>query len=181
MLKNFALFYVLLDLALIAICAYFGAICVLNSQLGLACAFLIAFASFYGYAKRVKLKAQNAIINDDFDEIFDENLEQNFDENSSKILDNSAKNSSENFNENLDENSKNKSSKISQNSKVKIPFSAYEFISAFAPFRLVSYAVLVLCFFWLLKNNIFEPISFLAGVAMMPFGALLASVFKGLD
>lgn len=175
MLKNFALFYVLLDLALIAICAYFGAICVLNSQLGLACAFLIAFASFYGYAKRVKLKAQNAIINDDYDEIFDENLEQNFDENN-KILNNSSKNSAENFNENLNENSK-----ISQNSKVKIPFSAYEFISAFAPFRLASYAVLVLCFFWLLKNNIFEPISFLAGVAIMPFGALLASVFKGLD
>lgn len=174
MLKKFALFYAGLDLALIAVCAYFGAIHILNSQLGLICAFLVALASFYGYAKRVKLKAQNALINDIDDEIFDDEIDElsknNYDEILTKTPNKTeqAPKTKPNFN---DPNAKNPT-------KAKIPFSAYEFIGAFGPLRLAGYAFLVLCFFGLLKNNLFEPISFLAGVAIMPFGALLANVLK---
>lgn len=174
MLKKFALFYAGLDLALIAVCAYFGAIHILNSQLGLICAFLIALASFYGYAKRVKLKAQNALINDIDDKIFDDEIDElsknNYDEILTKTpnkIEQTPK-TKPNFN---DPNAKNPT-------KAKIPFSAYEFIGAFGPLRLAGYALLILCFFGLLKNNLFEPISFLAGVAIMPFGALLANVLK---
>ena len=174
MLKKFALFYAGLDLALIAVCAYFGAIHILNSQLGLICAFLVALASFYGYAKRVKLKAQNALIDDIDDEIFDNEIDElsknNYDEILTKTpnkIEQTPK-TKPNFN---DPNAKNPT-------KAKIPFSAYEFIGAFGPLRLAGYALLVLCFFGLLKNNLFEPISFLAGVAIMPFGALLANVLK---
>lgn len=174
MLKKFALFYAGLDLALIAVCAYFGAIHILNSQFGLICAFLVALASFYGYAKRVKLKAQNAIIDDIDDEIFDDEIDElsknNYDEILTKTpnkIEQTPK-TKPNFN---DPNAKNPT-------KAKIPFSAYEFIGAFGPLRLAGYALLVLCFFGLLKNNLFEPISFLAGVAIMPFGALLANVLK---
>ena len=174
MLKKFALFYAGLDLVLIAVCAYFGASHILNSQLGLICAFLVALASFYGYAKRVKLKAQNAIIDDIDDEIFDDEIDElsknNYDEILTKTpnkIEQTPK-TKPNFN---DPNAKNPT-------KAKIPFSAYEFIGAFGPLRLAGYALLVLCFFGLLKNNLFEPISFLAGVAIMPFGALLANVLK---
>lgn len=167
MLKKFALFYAGLDLALIAVCAYFGAIHILNSQLGLICAFLVALASFYGYAKRVKLKAQNALIDDIDDEIFDDEIDELSKNNYDEILTKTPK-TKPNFN---DPNAKNPT-------KAKIPFSAYEFIGAFGPLRLAGYALLVLCFFGLLKNNLFEPISFLAGVAIMPFGALLANVLK---
>lgn len=174
MLKKFALFYAGLDLALIAVCAYFGAIHILNSQLGLICAFLIALASFYGYAKRVKLKAQNVLINDIDDEIFDDEIDELSKNNYDEILTKTPNKTEQtpktkpNFN---DPNAKNPT-------KAKIPFSAYEFIGAFGPLRLAGYALLVLCFFGLLKNNLFEPISFLAGVAIMPFGALLANVLK---
>lgn len=174
MLKKFALFYAGLDLALIAVCAYFGAIHILNSQLGLICAFLIALASFYGYAKRVKLKAQNALIDDIDDEIFDDEIDELSKNNYDEILTKTPNKTEQtpktkpNFN---DPNAKNPT-------KAKIPFSAYEFIGAFGPLRLAGYALLVLCFFGLLKNNLFEPISFLAGVAIMPFGALLANVLK---
>ncbi|QLI05726.1 putative membrane protein [Candidatus Campylobacter infans] len=174
MLKKFALFYAGLDLALIAVCAYFGAIHILNSQLGLICAFLIALASFYSYAKRVKLKAQNVLINDIDDEIFDDEIDELSKNNYDEILTKTPNKTEQtpktkpNFN---DPNAKNPT-------KAKIPFSAYEFIGAFGPLRLAGYALLVLCFFGLLKNNLFEPISFLAGVAIMPFGALLANVLK---
>lgn len=174
MLKKIALFYAGLDLVLIAVCAYFGAIHILNSQLGLICAFLIALASFYGYAKRVKLKAQNALIDDIDDEIFDDEIDELSKNNYNEILTKTPNKTEQtpktkpNFN---DPNAKNPT-------KAKIPFSAYEFIGAFGPLRLAGYALLVLCFFGLLKNNLFEPISFLAGVAIMPFGALLANVLK---
>lgn len=174
MFKKFALFYAGLDLVLIAVCAYFGAIHILNSQLGLICAFLVALASFYGYAKRVKLKAQNALINDIDDEIFDDEIDELSKNNYDEILTKTPNKTEQtpktkpNFN---DPNAKNPT-------KAKIPFSAYEFIGAFGPLRLAGYALLVLCFFGLLKNNLFEPTSFLAGVAIMPFGALLANVLK---
>ena len=174
MLKKFALFYAGLDLVLIAVCAYFGAIHILNSQLGLICAFLISLASFYGYAKRVKFKAQNVLINDIDDEIFDDEIDELSKNNYDEILTKTPNKTEQtpktkpNFN---DPSAKNPT-------KAKIPFSAYEFIGAFGPLRLAGYALLVLCFFGLLKNNLFEPISFLAGVAIMPFGALLANVLK---
>lgn len=174
MLKKFALFYAGLDLALIAVCAYFGAIHILNSQLGLICAFLVALASFYGYAKRVKLKAQNAIIDDIDDEIFDDEIDELSKNNYDEILTKTP-----NKIEQTPKTKPNSNDPKSQNAtKAKIPFSAYEFIGAFGPLRLAGYALLVLCFFGLLKNNLFEPISFLAGVAIMPFGALLANVLK---
>lgn len=174
MLKKFALFYAGLDLVLIAVCAYFGAIHILNSQLGLICAFLIALASFYGYAKRVKLKAQNALINDIDDEIFDDEIDELSKNNYDEILTKTP-----NKIEQTPKTKPNSNDPKSQNAtKAKIPFSAYEFIGAFGPLRLAGYALLVLCFFGLLKNNLFEPISFLAGVAIMPFGALLANVLK---
>ena len=174
MLKKFALFYAGLDLILIAVCAYFGAIHILNSQLGLICAFLVALASFYGYAKRVKLKAQNALINDIDDEIFDDEIDELSKNNYDEILTKTP-----NKIEQTPKTKPNFNDPKSQNpTKAKIPFSAYEFIGAFGPLRLAGYALLVLCFFGLLKNNLFEPISFLAGVAIMPFGALLANVLK---
>lgn len=174
MLKKFALFYAGLDLALIAVCAYFGAIHILNSQLGLICAFLVALASFYGYAKRVKLKAQNALINDIDDKIFDDEIDELSKNNYDEILTKTP-----NKTEQTPKTQPNFNNPSAKNAtKAKIPFSAYEFIGAFGPLRLAGYALLVLCFFGLLKNNLFEPISFLAGVAIMPFGALLANVLK---
>lgn len=183
MLKKFALFYAGLDLALIAVCAYFGAIHILNSQLGLICAFLVALASFYGYAKRVKLKAQNALIDDIDDEIFDDEICGSIKSDDDEIY-KPLKSDDEILNKPANQTKQapiqpNFNDPKSQNlTKAKIPFSAYEFIGAFGPLRLAGYALLVLCFFGLLKNNLFEPISFLAGVAIMPFGALLANVLK---
>lgn len=158
--KKLALIYGALDVLLIIICAYFGALYVLNSQLALICAFLIALASFYGYARRVNVKARQANVNDNFDEFFDEYDEEIITNDESK---DAAKSSAK---------------ESSKKTKPKIPFSAYDFISALAPLRLASYALLVLCFFWLFKNNLFLAIPFLAGLGVMPLGALIAGIFS---
>ena len=170
--KKLALIYGALDVLLIIICAYFGALYVLNSQLALICAFLIALASFYGYARRVNVKARQAKISD-FDEYFNEDDE---------IIATNAGSTSAGQNSAQvakSEVTKQESVQVAKQEakKPKIPFSAYDFLSALAPLRLASYALLVLCFFWLFKNNLFLATPFLAGLGVMPLGALIAGIF----
>lgn len=61
--------------------------------------------------------------------------------------------------------------------KKKLKFSIVGFQGAFKPYRLLAYLLLILAFFVLLKNNIFEPISFFVGLFIMPLGILLYGVF----
>ena len=62
MAKKLALIYLCSDAVLIVICAYFGAVHVLNSQVSLISSSLIILASFLGYKKRVEKKIANADI-----------------------------------------------------------------------------------------------------------------------
>ena len=155
MAKKLALIYLCIDAVLIAICAYFGTVHVLNSQVALICSSLIILASFLGYKKRVAKKIANADISA-YDDIFD-------DENS-RIS-------------SQDEVAKLENSRISNEKTTKIPLRLYEFGSVFSPLRLLGYILLILAFFILLKKELFEPLSFLAGIAVMPISALFSAVF----
>ena len=155
MAKKLALIYLCIDAVLITICAYFGAVHVLNSQVALISSSLIILASFLGYKKRVAKKIATADISA-FDDVFD-------DENS-RIP-----------NENEEKNARN--SRIPNEKTPKIPLRLYEFGSVFSPLRLLGYVLLILAFFILLKKELFEPLSFLAGIAVMPISALFSAVF----
>lgn len=152
MAKKLALIYLCSDAVLIALCAYFSAVHVLNSQVALISSSLIILASFLGYKKRVTKKISNADIST-FDEIFDD------DENNenSRITNQNQQNQKE--------------------KTPKIPLRLYEFGSLFSPLRLFGYIVLIIAFFVLLKKELFEPLSFLAGLAIMPLSALFSSIF----
>ena len=155
MAKKLALIYLCSDAVLIAICAYFGAVHVLNSQVALISSSLIILASFLGYKKRVAKKIATADISA-FDDVFD-------DENS-RIP-------------SQDEVAKLGNSRIPNEKTPKIPLRLYEFGSVFSPLRLLGYVLLILAFFILLKKELFEPLSFLAGIAVMPISALFSAVF----
>ena len=155
MAKKLALIYLCIDAVLIAICAYFGAVHVLNSQVSLISSSLIILASFLGYKKRVAKKIATADISA-FDDIFD-------DENS-RIP-------------SQDEVANLENSRIPNEKTPKIPLRLYEFGSVFSPLRLLGYVLLILAFFILLKKELFEPLSFLAGIAVMPISALFSAVF----
>lgn len=162
MAKKLALIYLCSDTVLIALCAYFGAVHVLNSQVALISSSLIILASFLGYKKRVTKKISNADIST-FDEIFDD------DEND----ENSRIPSKNNENSRIpNQNQQNQKEKTP-----KIPLRLYEFGSLFSPLRLFGYIVLIIAFFVLLKKELFEPLSFLAGLAIMPLSALFSSIF----
>ena len=155
MAKKLALIYLCSDAVLIAICAYFGAVHVLNSQVALISSSLIILASFLGYKKRVAKKIATADISA-FDDVFE-------DENS-RIP-------------SQDEVAKLGNSRIPNEKTPKIPLRLYEFGSVFSPLRLLGYVLLILAFFILLKKELFEPLSFLAGIAVMPISALFSAVF----
>ena len=159
MAKKLALIYLCSDAVLIVICAYFGAVHVLNSQVALISSSLIILASFLGYKKRVAKKIANADISA-FDDVFDDV----FDDGNSRIP-----------NENEAKNSRN--SRIPNEKTPKIPLRLYEFGSVLSPLRLLGYVLLILAFFILLKKELFEPLSFLAGIAVMPISALFSAVF----
>ena len=169
MAKKLALIYLCIDAVLTTICAYFGAVHVLNSQVALISSSLIILASFLGYKKRVAKKIATADISV-FDDVFD-------DENSRiPSQDEVAKLGNSRIpNENEVKNARN--SRIPNEKTPKIPLRLYEFGSVFSPLRLLAYVLLILAFFILVKKELFEPLSFLAGIAVMPISALFSAVF----
>ncbi|MDY3246783.1 hypothetical protein [Campylobacter sp.] len=167
MAKKLALIYLCIDAVLIAICAYFGAVHVLNSQVSLISSSLIILASFLGYKKRVAKKIANADISA-FDDVNENSRIPSQDEVAN--LENSRI-----PNENETKNARN--SRISNEKTPKIPLRLYEFGSVLSPLRLLAYVLLILAFFILVKKELFEPLSFLAGIAVMPISALFSAVF----
>ena len=167
MAKKLALIYLCIDAVLIAICAYFGAVHVLNSQVSLISSSFIILASFLGYKKRVAKKIATADISA-FDDVNENSRIPSQDEvanlGNSRIPDeNEAKNA--------------RNSRISNEKTPKIPLRLYEFGSVLSPLRLLGYVLLILAFFILVKKELFEPLSFLAGIAVMPISALFSAVF----
>ena len=167
MAKKLALIYLCSDAVLIAICAYFGAVHVLNSQVALISSSLIILASFLGYKKRVAKKIATADISA-FDDVNENSRIPSQDEVAN--LENSRI-----PNENEAKNARN--SRIPNEKTPKIPLRLYEFGSVFSPLRLLAYVLLILAFFILVKKELFEPLSFLAGIAVMPISALFSAVF----
>ena len=167
MAKKLALIYFYSDAVLIVICAYFGAVHVLNSQVALISSSLIILASFLGYKKRVAKKIATADISA-FDDVNENSRIPSQDEvaklgNSRIPNENEAKNA--------------RNSRIPNEKTPKIPLRLYEFGSVFSPLRLLGYVLLILAFFILLKKELFEPLSFLAGIAVMPISALFSALF----
>ena len=167
MAKKLALIYLCSDAVLIVICAYFGAVHVLNSQVALISSSLIILASFLGYKKRVAKKIATADISA-FDDVNENSKIPSQDEVAN--LENSRI-----PNEYEAKNSRN--SRIPNEKTPKIPLRLYEFGSVFSPLRLLAYVLLILAFFILLKKELFEPLSFLAGIAVMPISALFSALF----
>ena len=167
MAKKLALIYLCIDAVLIAICAYFGAVHVLNSQVSLISSSLIILASFLGYKKRVEKKIATADISA-FDDV-DENSRIPSQDEVAKLGNSGIPN------EYKAKNTRN--SRIPNEKTPKIPLRLYEFGSVFSPLRLLGYVLLILAFFILLKKELFEPLSFLAGIAVMPISALFSVLF----
>lgn len=158
--KNLAIFYLILDLLLIAITSAFGAIELLNSQVAFICSTLILFASYFGYKSRVENKSVNYQLSEQELELFEDSEDEQI-----KNNDNSDNLNKKNF--------------TTKSDKKLAKFRKIDILGAFKPLRLLSYFILIISFFVLLRHGILEPIAFLAGLALMPLGVFCAGVFYG--
>lgn len=152
--RNLAFFYLILDAILIAISSAFGAVALLNSQVAFICSTLILFASYFGYKSRVKNKSVNYQLSEQELELFEDDIDEQTQE--------------------LDTQDSN-----NKNDKKLAKFRKIDILGAFKPLRLLSYFILIIAFFVLLRHGILEPIAFLAGLALMPLGVFCAGVFYG--
>lgn len=152
--RNLAFFYLILDAILIAISSAFGAVALLNSQVAFICSTLILFASYFGYKSRVENKSVNYQLSEQELELFEDDIDEQTQE--------------------LDTQDSN-----NKNDKKSAKFRKIDILGAFKPLRLLSYFILIIAFFVLLRHGILEPIAFLAGLALMPLGVFCAGVFYG--
>lgn len=152
--RNLAFFYLILDAILIAISSAFGAVALLNSQVAFICSTLILFASYFGYKSRVENKSVNYQLSEQELELFEDDIDEQTQE--------------------LDTQDSN-----NKNDKKLAKFRKIDILGAFKPLRLLSYFILIIAFFVLLRHEILEPIAFLAGLALMPLGVFCAGVFYG--
>lgn len=152
--RNLAFFYLILDAILIAISLAFGAVALLNSQVAFICSTLILFASYFGYKSRVENKSVNYQLSEQELELFEDSEDEQIQE--------------------LDTQDSN-----NKNDKKPAKFRKIDILGAFKPLRLLSYFILIIAFFVLLRHGILEPIAFLAGLALMPLGVFCAGVFYG--
>lgn len=152
--RNLAFFYLILDAILIAISSAFGAVALLNSQVAFICSTLILFASYFGYKSRVENKSVNYQLSEQELELFEDSEDEQIQELNTQ-----------------DSNNK--------NDKKLAKFRKIDILGAFKPLRLLSYFILIIAFFVLLRHGILEPIAFLAGLALMPLGVFCAGVFYG--
>ena len=152
--KNLTFFYLILDAILIAISSAFGAVALLNSQVAFICSTLILFASYFGYKSRVENKSVNYQLSEQELELFEDSEDEQIQELDTQNINN-------------------------KNDKKLAKFRKIDILGAFKPLRLLSYFILIIAFFVLLRHGILEPIAFLAGLALMPLGVFCAGVFYG--
>ena len=158
MRKIFAIAF-FIDIVLIFFAIYLGKYALLNSQLAFIASLLIILGSFQGYKKVVQKKSH--LGRDIIDEIEDRFELYNEEENrhlSAKEL----------FEE---EKKKVKSQKAMKNFILGLG-------GFFSMYRLLGYLFLVIAVMMLIRRSMFEPLSFLLGLAILPVSAMLYALFS---
>lgn len=167
-IKNFAKFYVILDLLVIVVCiALNNYLWLLNTQVAFISAMCITIGSFLGYKRNIEKRVEgvnlqeqtNTEPRDKIDEIDDPydlygeiNEQQEFTAQEIKTIIQEEK------------------SKIKQNSFKNTLFSATGFASLY---RIVGYLVLVLGFFALNNNGLLHIFAYLCGLFVVTIATLM--------
>lgn len=170
-IKNFAKFYIFLDLVVIAVCiALDNYLWLLNTQVAFISAMAITIGSFLGYQRNIQNRVRGIKTNeettaeprDKIDEIDDPydlygeiNEQQEFSASEIKAIIQEEKN------------------KVKQNSFKNTIFSATGFASLY---RLAGYAVLIFGFFALNNNGLLHVFSYVVGLFIVTMATLMINV-----
>lgn len=164
-INKFLKIFLSIDLAIIVFCVLQGnMIWLLNTQIAFFSSLIITVGSFLAYQKNIKNRVENALVDlNDPDKI--DKIEDPFDLYSEDEI---------NYNEISDEEAKQiikeEKSRIKQNSFRNLLGS---FTAASSVYRVFGYIGLVIGFFYLVNHNLFDTISYLFGLFVVPLGVLI--------
>ena len=161
-MRGFWIIVILLDLVVIGgsffvHSPYF----LLNTQLAFISSLLIVMGSFYGY-KKVVQKRSATPGPDTIDQIEDRFglYEEESPQEAKELFEREKE-------------------RVKKGGALKHFFSTSS--AFFSPYRLIGYGVLALMVLWLIGRGIFEPLSFLLGLAIVPVGTMLYALFVAKD
>jgi hypothetical protein len=170
-IKNFAKFYIFLDLVVIAVCiALDNYLWLLNTQVAFISAMAITIGSFLGYQRNIQkrvegikpsetslLEPRDKIdeIDDPYDLYGEINEQQEFSASEIKTIIQEEKN------------------KVKQNSFKNTIFSATGFASLY---RLAGYAILIFGFFALNNNGLLHVFSYIVGLFIVTMATLMINI-----
>ena len=147
------------DIALILFSVSQGKYALLNSQLAFIASLFITLGSFYGYKGVVQKKSH---LGRDIIEEIEDRFELYSQEKSQQL------NAKELFEE---ERAKIKKQKALKNFMLGVG-------GFFSIYRLLGYLFLVVAILMLIRRAVFEPISFLLGLAVLPVSAMIYALFS---
>lgn len=170
-IKNFAKFYIFLDLVIIVVCiALDNYLWLLNTQVAFISAMAITIGSFLGYQRNIQKRVENINpsdtssleprdkideIDDPYDLYGEINEQQEFSASEIKTI--------------IQEEKK----KVKQNSFKNTIFSATGFASIY---RLAGYALLIFGFFALNNNGLLHVFSYLIGLFIVTMATLMINI-----
>ena len=172
MIKKFGKLFLIVDSAVIIFCvASANYIWLINTQVAFISSVIITIGSFLGYKKNIEKRVENssdaALISDDRDVI--DGIDDPFDLYSEIKQAEEKELSTEEIKQILKE----EKAKVKRNSMKNTFFSASGFASIY---RIVGYLSLVLGFFILTNNGLFDPYAYLAGLFVVTASVLVSIV-----
>ena len=165
----------MVDLALIIGCLLFAnSLWILNTQVAFVSSLLVSIATFLSYKNNVSKRLENEEHSidtlDDRDKI--DEIDDPFDLYSEDAPINETQELSAHEIKTIIQEEK---SKIKQNSFKNLFKSTTSFVSLY---RIFGYVVLVIGFFYLVNNKLFEPMAYLVGLFVVPLSMLLSKLLS---
>ncbi len=167
MIKIFAKVFIVIEIAVIVFCLLQGnMIWLLNTQIAFFSSLIITIGAFLGYKNNIKSRIEKQQIDlSDPDKI--DKIEDPFDLYSDDPI-------------NYDEISKEDAKVIIQEEKKRVKQHTFKnffssFTAASSIYRIVGYIGLVVGFFFLVNNKLFNTYAYMFGLIIVPAGALVIS------
>lgn len=165
MIKKFIKIFLIIDLAVVIFCLLNGNMTwLINTQLAFLGSLIITVGSFLGYQKNVKSRVTKETLKYNEADTIDK-IEDQFDLYSEDDI-----NYNEASEEEFKEIVKEEKNRVKQRSFKNMLLSFGGFSSVY---RIIGYTVLIIGFFYLVNNKIFDTYSYLFGLFIVPFGSLV--------
>lgn len=169
-ISKFANVFFIVDGLLIIGCLLFAnSLWLLNTQIAFISSLLVSIATFLSYknnvAKRLKTQEESIDTLNDRDKV--DEIDDPFDlySEDEPIMEEKELTASE-----IKAIIKEEKTKVKQNTFKNLYKSSFSFVSLY---RIVGYSILVIGFFYLVNNKLFEPFAYLIGLFVVPLSMLV--------